>query len=402
MANLYLAQVISAIVGIATSFYLLIQHTRLTHGIQDGASFCSLGRYADCDVVNASQYAELLGIPLATWGASFFFLLLALLFIAPPRDKNFRFFQGILAWLACFGISLDVVYLVIQLVKLNTVCLMCLLTYVCNGVILFCIWKLAPKVPSRFKEILSAIQKGHPKWTAPRIALSLVTWVLFTVVLLLIPAQVLKKSANYAHADQAIVQFYDQWKDKPSKKLEAIEGNGTWGNPNAKTVIVVFSDFECPFCRKAAFTLHAALKPYEERVFFVFKNFPLDSTCNPALPYQIHAHACKLARLATCGANKGKFWDVHDELFLDMSDEDMKKGFDHISSRLKGTFSESEIQQCLQDPKIGSLVLEDIKLGQSLNVRGTPTTYINGKLVSIPITADSLRRLIELEESLVK
>lgn len=396
--RLYITEIVSALVGILVSFYLLIQHTRLTSGIQDGASFCSIGKYADCDVVNGSRYAELLGVPLGAWGASFFFLLLALVLIAPPRDKSFRFFQSLVGWLACLGLLADLFYLGVQIFDLQSLCLLCLLTYVCNIGLIFGALRLTPGTGSRLSTLLYSTDSWFvPSFRNTRVLLAVVSWILFSVVSLLVPAQILKKSANYVHADQAIEQFFEQWKNMPTRKIDVSDGNGTWGNPQAKVVIVEFSDFECPFCRKAAFSLHTVLKPLKDKVFFVFKNFPLDSTCNPAVPYQIHAHACKLAKLSICGQLTGKFWDVHDTLFLKLDEDDMKKGYDHISSSMKGILSDTEMQTCLQDPKVASLLAEDVKLGQSLNVRGTPYILINGKQITIPITIENLRRIIDLE-----
>lgn len=400
----YLLQLLSATFGILISLYLLVQHTRLMAGIQEGASFCSLGGLADCDVVNASKYSEIAGMPLAALGTLFFFLVLSIGIVTPPKEKSFRFAQSLTAWILLFGLGFDAVYFTIQIFVLKTMCVMCLLTYLAAALNLFFCLKLMPNGKSFGARFQALIVRDAawvlPQWNSARVIMGAIAFVLCAVVVLLIPSFIRQRGANYTHVDNALDQFFIQWKERTVKNLEVKDHNGVWGNPNSKIKIVEFSDFECPFCRKAAFTLHTVLKPYKDRVQFVFKHFPLDSTCNPGLPYQIHAHACKLAKLAICAQKAGKFWDFHDHVFLKMTDDDIKEGFDSISSSLKGIFSPDEIKSCLANNAVSEALSEDIKLGASLNVRGTPTVYINGKHVSIPITIESMRKLIELEESL--
>lgn len=402
----HLLQISSAAFGILLALYLLVQHTRLMAGIQDGASFCSLGGFADCDVVNASRFSELFGIPLATLGILYFLFLLLMGIVFPPKERSFRFAQGVMGWALIFGLLFDIVYFCIQVFALKTLCVMCLLTYLTTLIHFYFCSKLVPQGRGFIAQgkhlVLPDASWIYPQWKSARIALLGISFVLGGAVAFLLPSFIRQGSANYTHVDNALDQFFIQWKERPIKNLDVKDHNGTWGNPNAKIKIVEFSDFECPFCRKAAFTLHTVLKPYKDRVHFAFKHFPLDSTCNPALPYQLHAHACKLAKLAVCAEKKGNFWEFHDKVFLQMSDEDMKEGFDFIQKSLKGIFSEDEIKACLNNAAAAEAVTEDLKMGSSLNVRGTPTLYINGKHVSIPITIESLRKLIELEETLVK
>src|SRR5947207_352628 len=110
-SKLYLIQVLSAIFGVALSLYLLVQHTRLKSGIQGSQSFCSINSYLDCDVVNASPFSELAGIPVATFGAIFYFV--ALLLILLSRQKWLK-------WLSIAGLVVDVALLIVQFAQLRT------------------------------------------------------------------------------------------------------------------------------------------------------------------------------------------------------------------------------------------------------------------------------------------
>ncbi|MFM8313269.1 MAG: thioredoxin domain-containing protein [Deltaproteobacteria bacterium] len=406
--NITAWQVVFSLMGLATSLYLFVHHTRLESGIQESASFCSFGKFMDCDSVNVSRYAEFLGIPIAALGAVYFFLLFAAAVFVTQKDKCYISLQQCLAWLTSAATLYNLIlFLGVQLLILKTFCILCFLTYLCTGGHLALNIKNLGISEKQFKDKLKRVfRKPDFKTfqTIPRMrwVYAGISVISFIGVVSLLPYFVRSKSSANTFVENSIQQFYAQWKDLPQKKLPVSSGDGTWGNPNSPIQIVEFSDFECPFCRKAAFTLHTALKFFEKRVHFVFKNFPLDSTCNPNLPYQLHAHACKLARLAACAQMKGKFWDFHDEAFLNMTDEDIKEGFDYISEKLKPVFSKEAISECLSDNRTLKKITEDIEQGTQLKVKATPSIYINGKLITIPVTVESLEKLISLEESLHK
>jgi len=395
---------LSAILGIAVSFYLLIQHTRLKSGIQDSASFCSFGRFADCDVVNASSYSEFLGIPLAAFGACFYFLLLLMMLIAPQGDSNFRRVQRGIAWLTSFGLLVDVALFLVQLIGLHTFCIMCLITYLATFGILGGAWLLAKAEEKsfRFNQLFFADREEKAdKFSSNLLILGIIGAIAFGAVVTLVPSFIRVNSQMYSMIDNALEQFYSKWKDLPQKTIEIQDGDGTLGDPSAKVRIVEFSDFECPFCQRTAFTIHTALRSLENRVSFVYKYFPLDSACNPAVMYQLHPQACALARLGYCAQKKGKFWAYHDLVFLQLSEEQLKQGIDAISSSLQSIFTRDEINQCLTDANSLKGVTEDIKTGNGLGVKGTPTLYINGKQVmNIPVTVETLNKLVSIEESL--
>ena len=401
-------QAIFSVIGLITSLYLFIHHTRLESGIQESASFCSFGKFMDCDTVNVSRYSEVFGVPIAALGAIYFCVLLIMGIMVSAQDKSFSTLQRLMAWLTGMATIYNLILLFgIQLFVLKSLCIMCFLTYVCTTGHLILNIRLAGAESETFKEkLITAFGKPHMPLlkTIPimRWGVAVVSLVLFSLVITFLPYFIRRNSSENNFVQNSIQQFYGQWKELPQKKLPVSPGDGTWGNPSSPIQIVEFSDFQCPWCRKAAFPIHTILKLFQKRIFFIFKNFPLDSTCNPNLPLRLHPHACKLARLAACAQIKGKFWDYHDQAFLRMTDEDIEQGFDHIAEILRPVFSTQEISSCLSDPKTQKPITENINLGVELKIKATPSVFINGKLITIPITVESLEQLITLEESLFK
>lgn len=393
--------------GAALSLYLLVQHTRLKSGIQDGASFCSFGAFADCDSVNVSAYSEIAEIPIAAIGACLYFALLLFSLLGSVREKDRLAIQRWIASLAFVGLLYDAYLFLVQLIVLKNFCVLCLLTYFFTLTIFLTATGILTGKVFNFKAMSRALLNGPAlsepfRAPSPILLITFLAFVCFAVLVAFIPSHV--RLGSYSFVNSAMDQFLAQWKEQPIRKISVKPGDGTFGNPNAKIQIVEFSDFECPYCHKAAFTLHTVLKNFKDRVFFVFKHFPLDSNCNPKVPVQMHPHACELSRLAFCAAKKNAFWKFHDRVFFDLESGEGEEKLDLpkevAQGSLKSVFTEAEYRECNRNSAAAHNTQEDLRLAESMGVKGTPSLFINGKSVKIPITLENLERLIKIEESL--
>jgi len=395
----YIFQLVCAGLGFLTSLYLLIQHTRLKSGIQDGAGICSITSWADCDAVNASAYSEVFGLSLAAVGAIFFSAFLVMGLFAPPNNKNFACMQRVMAWLALAGFGVDLFLLGAQVFDLQTICLFCFATYVLNIAHLYLNGLMVAPTKRGFAPIKNAL-RGVPNcrltidW--PSLILAKIAMIGLIAAILLLPSGIWLRSHFYSFVNNAVERFYQNWKDKPGQTIKISEKDGQAGNPKANITIVEFSDFECPHCQKMAFTFHALLPSIKNKVHFVFKNFPLDSSCNPTMKYRMHPNACKLAQLSYCANQKGKFWAFHDAIYFGASKK-KKPDWEDYKKSIKRILNEEEITTCLQSSEGRAKLDEDIRLGNRLGIQGTPAIYINGKEVTIPITVETLKRIIEIE-----
>ena len=246
----YWLQIFASVLGLALSLYLLVQHTRLKSGIQVSASFCSLGGFADCDVVNVSPISELAGIPLAAIGSVYYFIFLLLGVMAPPGDKNFRFFQSILARLAALGLAIDVVLFFLQIFSLKSLCIMCLGTYLAT--LLSFAMNVAMAEPtegdSKLKEaILRPKARSEAKLSGILLSLGVVALASFLLVVTLIPYYIRTNARTYANVEAALEKYYETWKDKPVKTIDVTEGDGTRGNPGARFILSSSVIFSVPF-----------------------------------------------------------------------------------------------------------------------------------------------------------
>lgn len=139
------------------------------------------------------------------------------------------------------------------------------------------------------------------------------------------------------------------------------------GPRNAPVTIVEFSDFQCPYCKQAALSLKGLMQNYGSDVRLVFKQMPLP----------IHPDAFKAAQASVCADEQGKFWEYHNTLFnsSDLSEQALNK---HASDLGLKT---DEFNTCLASEASAAVVRKDIQQAALADVQGTPTFFINGRLV---------------------
>lgn len=176
------------------------------------------------------------------------------------------------------------------------------------------------------------------------------------------------------------VGFVDRWEQQNSVDISIDPARDyTRGADDAAVTIVAFSDFQCPYCSEAAHSVEALQKIYEGDIRLVFKNFPIDITCNDGVSRQLHPLACRAAAVARCaGAQQEElFWEVHDAFFA--AEPLSEATLVHVPMELD--VSIDELNECVQSLYPLAEIKADIALGRSLSVSGTPVLFINGKRV---------------------
>ena len=159
------------------------------------------------------------------------------------------------------------------------------------------------------------------------------------------------------------------------KELEKDDGRPALGPADAPVTIVVFSDFQCPYCRKFAETMKQVVSE-EKRVRFLFRNMPLD----------MHAWAKPAANLAACVQmqNREAFWSVHDYLFdhqQELDPESLPSKMREFLRSLRNIRADKAIE-CANRGTPAPRIAEDVALASKNKVQGTPTVFVNGRRVN--------------------
>lgn len=191
-------------------------------------------------------------------------------------------------------------------------------------------------------------------------------------------------SSNYDAVLAELKQSEAQNQPLPAEKQAKLAAGAapSFGPEDAKVTIVEFSDFQCPFCTRAASVAHQIREKYGDKVRFIFRQYPLP----------MHGDAHLAAQAALAAHQQGKFWEYHDLLFANQRAltrpalEDYAKQVNLDVPRLK---------KALDDQSLKAAVDADVKLGEEVNVSGTPTVFINGKRVSNPTEFAPVAQLID-------
>jgi thiol-disulfide isomerase/thioredoxin len=144
-------------------------------------------------------------------------------------------------------------------------------------------------------------------------------------------------------------------------------GSPSRGPQDAPVTVVLFTDFECPYCSKVEPLIVQVLEKNPETVKLVFKNMPL----------QFHNFADPAARAALAAGKQGKFWEFHDELFA--AEKLSNQVIADIAVKL-----DLDIEQWKKDKEsqeIRQQINTDIADAQQAGVTGTPTLFVNGRLL---------------------
>lgn len=166
----------------------------------------------------------------------------------------------------------------------------------------------------------------------------------------------------------------------------------SFGTPGAPAVIVLFSDFQCSFCREESKMLRAnLLSTYPKEVRVYFKDFPLE---------QIHpwAKAAAIAGRCVFKLSPAAFWDYHDWIFENqaaITPENLKgKILDFSKTRqIDGLL----LGRCMDTKATEKEVDQSLAEGRALAVTSTPTLFVNGRRLEGQRGWPDLRRVIDYE-----
>jgi len=179
------------------------------------------------------------------------------------------------------------------------------------------------------------------------------------------------RDAAAGKTEAAIRADLDKYKKEPPPVLEApvklaIAGAPFKGPADAKVTIVEFSDFQCPYCAKAATEAAQIVQKFPKDVKLVFKQFPLED----------HSQAALAAEASLAANAQGKFWPLHDKMYANFRQINAARiavwateaGLD-----MKRFRAEMDAHKYL------ARVKAEEQEGEVAGVEGTPTFFINGK-----------------------
>jgi len=159
------------------------------------------------------------------------------------------------------------------------------------------------------------------------------------------------------------------------------------GDEKAQVTIVEYSDFQCPFCKRATDMLPAIMEKYEGKIKVFYKQLPL--------PNHNWAKGASIASVCASKQGNEKFWEFHDLVFENQKSITVDNSKDEFNGFAKKIgLNTDEFDKCLNSPDVAEKVQQEMAEAQSIGVSSTPTFVVNGMIVP-GANPDSLKSAID-------
>lgn len=160
------------------------------------------------------------------------------------------------------------------------------------------------------------------------------------------------------------------------------------GNPNASVILVEFADYQCPFCKifhegAEKEIINQYVKTGKAKL--VYRDFPLSF---------VHPVAEKSAQAANCANEQGKFWEYHSLLYKNQGELSLSN-LKFWAGRMG--LDQNRFNSCLDSDKYAKEVAKDLAEGGKAGIEGTPSTFVNGRLIKGAVSFSEIQKVIEEE-----
>ena len=166
-------------------------------------------------------------------------------------------------------------------------------------------------------------------------------------------------------------QVVEQVQTMATKTVRPIDTTDhVWGDLSAPVQLIIYDDFQCPFCAEFYDTTEEIKEFFGKKVVIAFRHFPLS----------FHPLAVPAALASECAAEQEKFWEMYEKLFTDnkenrMSLEQFKEDAEAVG------LDTAKFNECLDKEKYKNKIQTHILEGGNFNVTGTPGNFVNGEPV---------------------
>ncbi len=322
-----------------------------------------------CDVVRASPFASLWGLPLPLYGVAMYAVLALLIFAEPlVAARHAPPLRYAVAGISGVGFLTSLYLTGVEAFVLHAWCAWC----VVSALAVTLIFAVA---------VLEVIRPAPPPEPAAALAAVRTYFMLFVGTLAAgVPAFVLLARSG------TLPPISSQQASPEVLRERLVRGDShVTGNPQAPVVVVEFGDFQCPNCRSAEPTAREIRRKYGSQIRFAFRHFPLA---------QIHAWAEKAAEASECAAEQGKFWEAV-ENFYDHQNDLSPPALQRYAAEI--ALDQSRFSQCVSSGSMAARVRRDMQDGEALGVTGTPTFLIGQQMIRGTLEFGQFARLIEHE-----
>lgn len=416
--------VILSAIGLLLSLYSSYEYVHLRYfPFIGGEAACNINESLNCEQAIRSPYAVLLGRSLGCWGASFYSAILFFLFFSTPETETRpRAGLSVLLVLSFFSVLGSCLLGYISFTQLTALCPVCLSLYAVS-LLLFVVVYLFEREESLVERLRVGLSEliripflaarfivrrtGEHIFT--RYSPLLIFFLIVTLVSFLSDSvfiQILRASESMEERQEIAVA---EWMNQPIQNIP-YEGEGFLrdyrrGDQDAKIRVVEFFDFECPACRAFSYEMKDIIDTFGDDIAVEYRNYPLDKSCNRSMTFEMHQTACLAAEYARCAGEQGKFFEAADYLITLEAFEMHAKNPSAVKSAIKDSsiplgLDPAMMEECLASNRQRESIERDIEIADYLGLQGTPSVWVNGRLVLRPsLLKDLIQYLVNKKKS---
>jgi predicted DsbA family dithiol-disulfide isomerase len=172
--------------------------------------------------------------------------------------------------------------------------------------------------------------------------------------------------------------------DVPRYEVPIPASEPSKGPVDAPVTVVEFADYQCPYCKRGHPEVARLLNEYGENIRYVFRDYPLE----------FHPRAVPAGIAARCAGDQGKYWEYHNDLMSadgDLGDADLKARAERVGIDMEA------FDACRNSGSHDAVVQTAFADGQALGVTGTPSYFINGRMLVGAQPYQELKKIVDEE-----
>jgi len=365
-----------AAIGLALSAYLLQEHY-VAWTDPDVKALCDINEALSCSVVARSPYAAFLGLPVAGWGVLGYLTIAGVGFWG-WFSRRCAPAVAALGVLAAFCVVVSLALGIVSKLAIGVLCPFCMGTYGVNGALAMLSLALFAKTGWRtaFADAVALVREQTARvvqlGAAGTLVVGLLAWLYPKYWLLDDPIATAIRAMPAAPPSASACAG----SETGIGTGKTPDGHHWIGAQKPSVTVTEFSDYQCPFCALAHRKLRALIEAHPTVLRVVHRHFPLDQACNPLIQEPFHPASCYYAGLAECAGEQGKFWTANDHLFLHGREPKPIE----VEAFAAALGLDRQALEGSLEARAWTSIRPDLEEGIRLQIQGTPTFLVNGKL----------------------
>lgn len=385
--NLAISGIVVGVLGLLFSFLLAVEYFGIGTENLAGAACSALGGGDSCLKVAESSYSAIPGvpflgnIPIALLGFGFYGLVTYAFFTISKSANSDEVAKliSLLVPVLVLGFIFDLILFGISVGIIGTICQLCFVTYLVTISLLAIVYLLWQTEGKPKLDMVSSIKDGYATF-------GLVFFFSFSVGFATSKMWVKGESSNTLATSRGMDSKEIQSKisayfQEPTLGIN-IAGSPFIGKKDAPITIVKYADYNCGHCLHTSHILHTVLSEYDGMVKVVYKNFPLDGSCNRLMQQpRPGASSCIAAMAAICADKQGKFEPMYRGLY-----DNLEKGVAHSGASVVNLgnligLNVNSLKTCMASREAQNQLNAEIDEAEKLNIQSTPSLYVNDRRI---------------------